>query len=302
MTIRFISIPEATETTENPPTVTQFYRAIGSNNEAEVRLQAQLGTALAVSTINGTLFRQDILIRKTAHLQFDVVVNYGSKAGDKSMNNPNGLQVGEWTWEFDTTGYTATRRQSLETVGRYQAPNDPAASQPDATVPSQNGAINIVNGEVKGVDIIVPGMSLVITHRTPAGTVTLPFASQLMRVTPRVNSLPFLGFAAGEILYKGSRGVDGTQTDAVVVHFFEVSPNVIGLTFGDPQQPDKQVKNILKRGHDYIWVKYEEQMVDGPYNPSVPGDFVQVPVMAPKYVYVERVYDYADLASFLGFG
>lgn len=302
MTLRIFAIPEAQESTENPPTLTQFYKSAGSDNAAEVRATAQISAPLAVTTVNGTLFRQDIQIRKSAYQQFDISVSYGAKAGNRNAGNKSGLQVGEWTWEFDTTGYTATIRQSLQTVGRYRAINDPPATQPDVTVPSQNGAINIENGEIKGVDIPIPGMNFVITQRSAAGFVTLARARELMQVTPSVNSLTWLGFEPGEVLYKGTRGSDGTETDATLTHYFEMSPNVTGMVFGDPQQPQNQIKNIAKRGHDYIHVKHEEELVDGPYDPSVPGDFVKVPVIIPKYVYVERVFEYRDLSAILGFG
>lgn len=302
MSLRIISIPESNESTENPPTFTRFYKAIGTDNAALVRLTMQTGSPLTVLTVNGTLFRQDIVIRKTAFHQFDVTVNYGAKAGNRQAGNKTGLQPGEWTWEFDTTGYVATLRQSRRTVARYRATNDPAATQPDVTVPTQNGAINVENGEVKGVDIIIPGMNLVITQRSPAGVVTLELARTLMQATPSVNSQPWLGYEAGEVLYKGTRGSDGTETDAVLVHSFEISPNVTGLSFGDDLQPQYQISNIDKRGHDYIWVKHEEELIDGPYDPGVPGDFIKVPAMIPKYVYVEEVYAYSNFASFLGFG
>jgi len=302
VSLRIIAVPESNESTENPPTFTRFYKAVGTDNAALVRSTMQASSPLTVLTVNGTLFRQDIAIRKVAFRQFDVTVSYGSRAGNRQAGNKTGLQTGEWTWEFDTTGYVATLRQSRKTVGRYRAINEPAAEQPDASVPTQNGAINVDNGEVKGVDIIIPGMSLIITQRSPSGVVTLGLARALMQSTPSVNILPWLGFEAGEVLYKGTRGSDGTQTDAAIVHSFEISPNVVGLSFGDDSQPQHKISNIAKRGHDYIWVRHEEELIDGPYDPSVPGDFIKVPAMIPKYVYVEEVYPYRDFATLLGFG
>jgi hypothetical protein len=57
-------------------------------------------------------------------------------------------------------------------------------------------------------------MPVTAEFRHRQGIETIPFAKQLARLTGKFNSAPFLAFAAGEVLYLGSTGGDGSNAKA----------------------------------------------------------------------------------------
>jgi hypothetical protein len=266
MAFRFFKLPDHIESNGNPPTLTQKWKAIGSNKESFVHAYALSATPAIVATIYGTLNRQDIQVKQVAYNHFTVTVPYGARKN----------QTGEWTWDFDTTGGTVHITNAKAEVGRF----------PD-TAPDQKGAIAVDGDEVKGVDIVIPAMKINVSYKHPLGQITLAQAKFLASITGTVNSSPFLTFAPGEVLFLGARGSDGSTAEASVNYQFAMSANVTGLTLGD-------IADISKKGHEQAWIRYEDKVQ------SVGGS--SRPVRVPKYVYVDRVYEEVDHATALGFG
>lgn len=267
MTVRFFKQTAFVETSGNPPTGKTYWKCVGTNDEQEVNNKAKDECDETVQTIYGTLYRQNLIVKQTAHKQFTIEVPYG----------PGQNSSGEWTWDFDTTGATVNLKYAKEEVARF-----PANAAPD-----QKGAIGVDGDNVTGADIVIPAMKINVQYRHPEGEITIPQARVLSRHTGKVNSAPFLTYDAGEVLFLGARGSDGTTAEASVNYQFAMVENVSGLSIGD-------ITNIEKNGHDYAWVAFSDDVE------SAGG--VDHPIRVPKFVYIDRVYDRIDLAAVLGFG
>lgn len=267
MSFRFFLPPNAVDSTASPPSQTVKYRAIGSDNAGFVNSYALGATPAIVSTIYGTLYRQDIAVRKTGHKQFDITVPYGTRKNE----------TGEWTWDFDTTGGTVHISHARSEVARY----------PSTTAPDQKGAIGVNGDEVEGTDIIIPVLKVNVNFRHPLGVITIAQAKFLSNITGSVNSQPFLSFDPGEVLFLGARGSDGSTAESTVNYQFAMSSNATGLSIGD-------ITGIAKKGHEYLWVRYEDA--------EATADSVVQPVRLAKFVYIDQVYPTTDFATALGFG
>jgi hypothetical protein len=288
MSFQFIRIPEHTESTDNPPTLVQYWKAVGSANAAFVKAFVQTGTPITVATINGTLFRDDIQMRQVAYNQFEIAVPYGARSRQPSQ----GLQVGEWTWDFDTTGGSVHITYAKEEVGRYK--EGPNADGPLADeVPDQLGLIGVKPETVEGVDIVIPLARFGVTFRHPPGSITIPRFRYLAGITGTTNSDTFMTFAPGEVLFLGARGGEGSQTESTLNYQFLASDNAL-LNIGG-------IQNIARKGHEVLWVVYEDAEVftgksDNNGNPE------KIATRKAKFAYVDRVYDAVPLATALGFG
>ena len=145
-----------------------------------------------------------------------------------------------------------------------------------STAPSMNSAIGVDGDSVSGVDIVVPALSWTESYDVPSSYVTAAYIRRVAALTGTTNDATFRGFAAGEVLFTGCSGNQDWDTDRGdgpwnLSYKFVASPNVTGQTIGT-------IENISKKGHDYLWVRYED---------SVSGSDL---IKRPKYVYVNTVY------------
>ena len=116
---------------------------------------------------------------------------------------------------------------------------------------------------------------------------TQSYKLTLMGLTGAVNSAAFRGFSPGEVLFMGASGARrGTDPDDrwEITYKFAASPNQSGMSVGG-------ISGIQKRGWDYLWVQYGED-VDAA---------ASVLIKKPIAVYVEQVYPFASFAG-LGIG
>lgn len=176
-------------------------------------------------------------------------------------------EVGDSSFAFDTAGGTQHITQSLSTVARY----------PTATAPDCGGAIGVTADSVEGVDITVPVYAFSETHYFAAATVNDTFKGRLFGLTGKVNAGAFRGLAAGECLFlgaSGSRRGTSASDDWEITYKFAGSPNRTGLSVGS-------ITGISKKGWEYLWVRYEDQV----------DDTANVLVKRPVAVYIERVYE-----------
>jgi len=263
MTFQFFQVPNHAESTAEPATYTSKWKAVGDHRLSYVNSYALGATPAVVATLYGTLHRQDIRVTQTAYNQFEVIVPYGKRKNE----------AGQWTWDFDTTGGTVHITHAKEELRRY----------PTGTAPNQKGAIAVDHDEVKGTEIVIPVMRMNVTYKHPLGVISIAYAKYLKSITGTVNSTPMLDHAPGEVLFLGSRGSDGTDSEASVSYSFAMSENATGLAFGD-------VTGVVKRGHEVAWIRYKDDVDSGK------------PTRIPWYAYVDRVYDEIDMASALGFG
>lgn len=189
-------------------------------------------------------------------------------------------QPGDVTYSFDASAGNAHITNSLETVGRYAAF---ARGAPDL-----QGAINVTEDAVEGVDIYVPQLQLEYKGWFSPSVVTFEYVAQLMRMTATTNNAPFKGFAAGELLFLGPSGSRKNAEQWELTFRFAASPNKTDLQVGS-------ITGISKKGWEYLWIRYEDRL--SPETSSSESD-IKTLLKAPVYVYVERVYDASNFALF----
>lgn len=242
----------------------------GATSAMQAMIYVYANTAPIVSTPIGTLLRQDITIKHIAHDHYEAEIPYGIRTSEE----------GEYSWDFDTTGATVHITHAREEVARF----------PANEAPNQHGTIGADGDQITGTEKVIPQAKMNITFNHPRGVVTTSMFKFLAQITGTTNSTPFMTFAAGEVLFLGARGSDGSNTKASVVYQFAMSQNSTSanpLTFGD-------IVNVVKKGHEVAWVKYQDA------TETVAGK--SRPVRKPKFVYVNRIYDALDLRAALGFG
>lgn len=179
------------------------------------------------------------------------------------------------TWSFSTTGGTRHITQSLNT---FAFP---------AGAPNFNGAIDYDGENIKGCDIVVPNLRLRITKIYEQGEFTLADAKTIARFTGKVNSQPFQGFEAGEILYLGTPQAEerigkGNTRNWAITHEFEYQEN----------KDNEVIGGITLTGTTPGWF----------YNwPLYKPDATNLALPKPIAVYSEQVYKTADLNDLPGF-
>lgn len=266
MIFSFEETPESRSSSADTTAATKtlVYKAVGEQDNAIVEAYAYTGTPATVTYVGGTLYRKAIAVDPDGWAQYRVTVTYG-KLDKKSV------PLGSATFSFDTSGATINVKAAKAHVASYPDDGD-----------WHKGAINVkADGDVEGVEIVIPALKMTYTFNHPAGIVTESFARLLASVTGRTNSATFRGFAAGELLFAGASGSDGTDADASISYSFVASSNETSLTIGE-------ITSIAKAGHDYAWVEFEDDIDTGEA------------IRPPKRVHVERVYDSFNFATVFG--
>ena len=183
--------------------------------------------------------------------------------------------VGSSSYQFETGGGSQKITQSLAT-NRY--------SPSGQTAPDFKGAIGVTKNGIEGVEITIPSATFSETHYLSVASVTSSYQALVESLTGKVATAAFKGRARGEVLFLGASGSQrGTEAWEVTFRFAR-SPNATGLTIGN-------ITGINKLGWDYLWVYYDEE------EDTAANRVVKRPVA----VYVEQVYEFADLSQ-LGIG
>jgi len=263
MTFRFAEMPDSGNSSMDQPSRELRYFASGSTDHSFVESYAYSATPAIISTPRGTLYRQDIKLAWGASDYAVATVSYG----------PNSNIPGTYRLSYDTSGGTVHITNSKSTVNRY----------PAGVAPDMKTAIGVNKDDVDGTDVVLPALKLTVSFKFPVGVMGLPKIKLLSRRTAYVNSEPWLTFAAGEVLFLGASGEEGSDCETTAALQFACSENVDGLTIGD-------IAGIAKDGHDYVWIRFEDKPAGGK------------PTRVPKHVYVERVYSRTNFATLFGFG
>lgn len=185
---------------------------------------------------------------------------------------------------FDTTGGTQHITQACS-VGSGGTLDFEKRFPSSAT--NMSGAIGVDSNGVNGVDIVVPQLSWQESYDVPNAYVTSAWIRGVSGITGTTNNASFRGFDAGEVLFVGCSGSqewdDQRGRGPWSLSFrFVASKNVTGQTIGS-------ITGIEKKGHEYLWVRYED---------AVSGSTL---LKQPKAVYVSKVYKDSDFSA-LGIG
>ena len=181
------------------------------------------------------------------------------------------LQDFSGDYEFDTSGGTQRLATSLATLQR--------TALPGYSAPNYQGAINVSEDRVEGVDITVPIFNFSETKYLTAGVVTPAFKYNIFQLTGRVNGAAFKGYAKGELLFLGASGSKRGKERWSINYKFAASPNVVGMPVGNGGLV------VSKEGWQHLWVRFEDDIHS--------GRLVKIPVA----YYVEQVYPYGNLSS-----
>jgi len=208
---------------------------------------------------------------------WQVTIAYEKNGGDDDTQN-DPLKRSR---SFDTTGGTQHITQAIAETG-----------YPDGA-PAQQSAIGVDGNGVNGVDIIVPALQWQEQYDVPSSYVTSTYIRSLAGITGTTNNADFRGFSAGEVLFAGCSGNQKWDSQRgngpwSLSYRFIASPNagtggsISALTIGS-------VSGINKKGHEYLWVRYEDTVSSSTL------------LKTPKHVYVNRVYREGNFST-LGIG
>jgi hypothetical protein len=230
---------------------------------------------------------------------WQLTVNYAGAGADGDEENP--LRRSR---SFDTSGGTQHITQAIG------SPAERRYAEGDDTAPNQFGAIGVDGNSVQGVDIVTPALQWTENYDVPAAYISTDYIKSLANLTGTVNNAPFRGFPAGEVLFTGASGSqewDEEKGDGPwsLSYKFVQSPNAglntaanvtgpigpTGPTDTLPALTIGSVTGIEKRGHEYLWVRYEDAV----------NNISNALVKRPRYVYVNPVYREEDFSG-LGIG
>ena len=209
--------------TNNPPTYVREYVATGETSGFVVKSYAYSATPNVVATADGILYRQDVRVDQAGWDTYYVSVPYGQL---KRI-------AGQYVLSFDTTGGTVHMSHSRQTIASY-----------GTSPPNFKQLMGVNNDFVEGADAIVPALKINVAFRHPTASLTLPQIKYLASITGTVNSATFLTFAAGEVLFLGCSGTEGTDTETEVQYQFACAANQTGLSIGDVSSIAKKATSI----------------------------------------------------------
>lgn len=244
---------------DNPGFQTAYF-ILGTDDEAAA--MAKLLEPGVIPLTWGNAPRQNPNLEQVSDLIFEAAVQW-------SFQQITPPTEGEAATRFSTKGGRSKIMQSRGTR-RY-----PKTGQ---TAPDFKGAIGVerhgADLQVQGAEITIPALSFSKTRRFPPEWLTADRIKELSRLTGTTNAGPFLGFAAGELLFEGAEGNQKNSAEPVDVSFdFIGSENVTDQTYGD-------ITGIRKDGWEYLWFLYKEEE----------DTAAKEMVKRPQAAYVESVY------------
>jgi hypothetical protein len=252
-----------------------FVTGTGDRDRAADELLRRIALAQFIRGGRAVVVADSLDMTIIAPKTWECTVDYVSPEKTDEKKQPKA--VGEVTFSFDGTGGSINIQEAYEQ--QKFGPN----------APDHGKAINVTDGEVAGVEIVIPQLSLSLSQRFEGATITLPWLRTVIFATGTVNEDEFLGFAPGEVLFLGPSGqqplkfmADGTvQAGERDIEFrFAVSPNLKELEFNGIEVPEKA-------GHDYIWFDYE----------PVQDSAQKAMTKKVRGVYVARVYRRTPFAN-----
>lgn len=262
--------------------MTRSYKVFGTTNDVEVHADANqtISSQLRFWQYPGTnvqLLAESYSVSYLGDDAWQVTISYEKNGAD----NDDQRDPLKRSRSFDTSGSTQhiTQAQGESRFG--------------VNAPDQQKAIGVDDNGVNGVDIVVPQLSWTETYDVPHAYVTTAYIKTVASLTGTVNNATFRSFAAGEVLFVGASGSqewdDEKGNGPWSLSFkFSASPNAgSGQTI--PAIAIGSITGINKKGHEYLWVRYEAAVDQSTL------------LKRPKHVYVNKVYRDGNFAG-LGIG
>lgn len=235
------------------PTVKQMWCVRGLFDEPDVR-------ALVLATVPA-MYETLMLVSTTQdHLggsTWSCSVNYGienerfnpiaSGAGEGSDDGQGSESGGDPIGLHTRVSIGAKQQhitQSLRTVVSEKKTADTRA------VPNHKGAIGVSKDGIEGCDIIVPELKWSETWTFLSGSITWQYIRVMSGMVGRTNKNVFRSFPRSNVMFLGCEidAKDNEKTQAVFS--FHASPNVDVKLDG--------FATFEKRGHQYLWIEYED--------------------------------------------
>ncbi len=215
--------------------------------------------------------------------------------------SPDGPDAWHAVCSYSEAKIQKPEREKLSTIGQYRisfssksqslkqytAKNTTAYAATGDTAPDFKGAINVnAEGEVEGVESIVPSLTVTVTQRMEGATLTPAYMLTIANLIGMYNNAPFLGFPAGTMQLSAGDGSLSFEIpnpnadlaedplppqDRELSFEFLYSPNLTGITIGD-------ITGINKLGHQYMWTLYRDSIDAGKV------------FRKPRAVYVQDLY------------
>jgi hypothetical protein len=251
------------------------------------------------TTIPFTLWKKGIVNQRfISDTQAEATVIYrplaaatAPSAGGRQPRHDPGTQDTEEIigpeFSFDTQGGMRHITQSVLTQFRKQL-------NPDGTVsdaPNLQSLIGLSKDRIEGCDIYSSDLKFTCTYKHCKFTFT--YLRNLVKLTATVNSVNFLTFAPGEVLFLGAVGHYTDADGWVIQYFFSIRANEPREAYGasagggtagtgvkliPPGETAAGIYADEKLGHDYVWFSYKESEVSG------------FAVSKPVAAYIEKVY------------
>jgi hypothetical protein len=259
-------------------TYTKTYRVFGVDDDMQLHSEAnnKFSADRFVQIGAYQLMVESYTVQHIAERVYEVAVTYVKAGSDDESPMRR-------TRSFDTTGGQSHMTQAYS-----------ERKYPEADAPSMMKAICVADESVKGIDVIVPALQWTEAYDVPAAYVTDAYIKTVASLTGTVNKLAFRSFDVGEVLFAGCNGTqewDSEKGDGPwnLSYKFVASPNAGEGKTLPPVDIDGITGPIEKRGHEYLWIKYQA------------SEDKNVIVQKPQFVYVNRVYREGDFAG-LGIG
>jgi hypothetical protein len=261
------------------------FLAFGTDSDAEVHAYANayFSTASTYTVGDYVLLVDTYSLEYLGDEAFRVTATY-TQQGQEDEAQPDPLRR---TRAFDTTGGTTHITQGLTETGYVST----------GTAPDMREAIGFDGERVTGVDIVVPALQWTETYDVPNAVITSTYIKTLASLTGTTNNASFRTFRAGEVLFTGCSGSQAWDSDRgdgpwSLSYKFIAQQNAEDLSESggeDTRLTVGGITDIVKPGHDYLWVRYDDAVDESKL------------VKQPSAVYVNKVYKSTNFAL-LGIG
>jgi len=222
-----------------PPRATVKYQVEGTVINTGGLDPFDFVAALAIATIPatfahplGTLNLQDIQIHENhAGRIYSITAPYAQKKKES----------GAYQITVDQSGSMINVKAGTRISSHF---DNAGLVAPETNDVNNHGLIGVNGDEIEGVDIPVEETKLQVNFRHPQGILNKAYIKAVGRLVGYPNSVPFLGYDIGEVVYIGGQFVE-TDTEATATYSFAVSYNQTNLVIGGITVTEKHGWDVL---------------------------------------------------------